>query len=379
MDNKLTTLATFIDFRKAFDCVQHPTLLRKLSNIGLHPDVLKWLQSNLSNRRQRVLANNTYSSYQEITQGVPQGSVLGPLFYIIYANDIVSRVRFCNIALYADDTVLYLARNNFVRTVTEMQSDMDALTGWCRDNGIQMNIDKTSLMLFGSVKRIQELPPFEVTVNNVPLSVMSSYRYLGVTVDSQLNYNKQVQKIISKVSLKLKQFRQMRYLLNTKAAVLVYKNMILPMLEYGDIFLVGATAENRKKLQILQNKGLRCALSKDRYASVTDLHEEARLLRSKSRREQHLLSYMYDMSQIGTNLKGERKVGVRTRSQNKKLMKIKKPHTEKFKRSLAYRGPNWWNRLPDKLHHVESRSLFNARLKSRLTEREKKRNEEMSS
>ena len=162
-------------------------------------------------------------------------------------------------------------------------------------------------------------------------------------------------------------------MLPTKAAVLVYKNMILAMLEYGDIFLVGATAESRKKLQILQNNGLRCALDRDKYASAADLHDEARLLRLKTRREQHMLSYMYDMSQIESNLKGNRKVGVQTRSQNKKLKKTKKPHTERFKRSLAYRGPKRWNGLPHQLHYMESRSLFNMGLKSHLAEREQKK------
>ena len=90
-----------------------------------------------------------------------------------------------------------------------------------------------------------------------------------------------------------------------------------------------------------------------------------------------MLSYMYDMSQIESNLKGKRKVGVQTRSQNKKLMKTKKPHTERFKRSLAYRGPKRWNGLPHQLHYMESRSLFNMGLKSHLAEREKKNIEKL--
>ena len=113
MDKKLPTLATFIDFRKAFDCVQHPVLLDNLSKLGLDCKVVDWFRSYLTNRRQRVLANNVYSSAQTVTQGVPQGSVLGPLFYILYANDITNIIEHCNIALYADDTVLYTANPNF--------------------------------------------------------------------------------------------------------------------------------------------------------------------------------------------------------------------------------------------------------------------------
>ena len=108
--------------------------------------------------------------------------------------------------------------------------------------------------------------------------------------------------------------------------------MILPIIEYGDIFLVGATAANRKKLEILQNKGLRCALNRDRDSSVKDLHIIAGLQRLKGRRDRHVLSHMYDMAQQDRYLKKKRKTGVQTRSHKKKLLKIKKPITEKFKK-----------------------------------------------
>ena len=138
----------------------------------------------------------------------------------------------------------------------------------------------------------------------------------------------------------------MRYFLNTKAALLVYKNMILPMLEYGDIFMVGATAENRKKLQVLQNKGLRCALKKEKNSSVSELHSEGKVMRLKYRRTQHMLNYMYDMSKTKSNLQCRSKEGVKTRSQNKKLIKIKKPNTEKFKKKLSLQGTKKMERPP---------------------------------
>ena len=171
-------MAAFINFWKAFDCVQHSGLLNKLSSIGLDAKVLDWFKSDLGNRSQRVLANNKYSSYQYITQGVPQGSVLGPLFYIIYANDIVQNIKYCKIALYADDKVLYLANNYFANTVKCLQSDMDALSLWCQWNGIHMNTDKTSLMLFGNLKRIT--PNIRNQCRGTPLKVDSNYRYLGI-------------------------------------------------------------------------------------------------------------------------------------------------------------------------------------------------------
>ena len=97
-----------------------------------------------------VLANNTYSPSLRITQGVPQGSVLGPLFYIVYANDLARVLKNCKVALYADDTVIYTANKSFDRSVANLQADIDALACWCSDNGISANTDKTKVMVFGS-------------------------------------------------------------------------------------------------------------------------------------------------------------------------------------------------------------------------------------
>ena len=99
LDMRLPTFATFIDFRKAFDCVQHSKLIEKMAEMHLDNNVIEWVGNYLSERKQRVLANGIYSTYQSVTQGVPQGSVLGPLFYIIYANDLVRVVKHCKVAM----------------------------------------------------------------------------------------------------------------------------------------------------------------------------------------------------------------------------------------------------------------------------------------
>ena len=354
MDIGVPTMATFVDFRKAFDCVQHEVLIKKLECLGLSCDVVKWVQSYLSCRQQRVYANGTYSVPLTITQGVPQGSVLGPLFYIVYANDLSNYIKNCNMALYAEDTVLFVSDVDPHKAITALQSDIDALSDWCEINGIKANTDKTKLMVFGRQKLIDSLPPVDVKLCTNPLQVVQSYKYLGVTLDSQLNYNLHVNKIISSVSSKLKQFQRMRNFLSIRATVLVYKSI----LEYGDILLSATSKENRKKLQTLQNKGLRCALNKGLDVSSDQLHHEAGLLKLNFRRDQHLLNFMFDWSLCKDNLKKKSTHQRVTRSSAKKTMKLKKTNTEKFKRSLAYRGPRKWNTLPIDLHYATSKVLF---------------------
>ena len=369
MDDRRPVLATFIDFRKAFDCVQHDILLSKLNSLGFSHVVVDWVASYLQDRKQKVFANNIYSEYETIQQGVPQGSVLGPLFYILYANDLSVLFNNCNFALYADDTVLYTAKEDFLESISDMQLDMDRLAGWCRDNGIMVNTDKTKVLVFGSKTRVNRLPPFDVKYEDKPLMKVTSYKYLGLTLDHQLNYNLHIKKLISTVSAKLKQFQRMRSFLTVKAAILVYKNMLLPIIEYGDIFLTAASLKNRKKLQTLQNKGLRCALNKGIETSSSELHREAGLLKLKYRREQHLLHLVYDWSKNKGNLKVKPVNSVVPRSQAKKLFKIKKPYTEKFKKSIAYRGPRKWNLLPLDFHESATKPAFKHLVKCRVAKK----------
>ena len=187
---------------------------------------------------------------------------------------------------------------------------------------------------------------------------MVSYKYLGITLDRQLNYNLHVKSIIGSVTAKLKQFQRMRSFLTIKAATMVYKGMLLPILEYGDIFLTATTAENKRRLQTLQNKGLRCALGKGLECGSDELHNEAKLLKLKHRRQQHLLNHMFDQAQNAKNYRQRPSSGVKMRSQNKKLLKIKRPYTERFKKSFGYLGPKLWNALPERFHHAPCKLTY---------------------
>ena len=167
---------------------------------------------------------------------------------------------------------------------------------------------------------------------------------------------------ISNVALKLKQFRRMRPFLSTKAATMVYKNMLLPMIEYGDIFVTSATLEQRRKLQVIQNKGLRCALGRGTEAHVDDLHEEAKSWKLKHRREMHVYNLMFDKSKVESNLRAVRRVGAVTRSSAKKLVKIARPRTEKFKKCLCYKGPKKWNSLPVDVQTLISKKEYKTKI-----------------
>ena len=235
-------------FSKAFNCVQHSILLDKLKEMNLHHNIVTWISSYLEGREQRTLANNTYSSFLAVKQGVPQGSVLGPLLYVIYSNDIVEKIKNSGFAFYADDTVLYSKKKSLDQAGIDIQKDLDGLTDWYTTNKIYINTSKTKAMFFGSKAKLASytLPTFYINNNEVQRT--KSYTYLGIKLDEQLSMDTHANSVIQKVSNKIYQLTKIRSFITKRAATLIYKNMILPILEYGDIFLHSATQRVRKKL-----------------------------------------------------------------------------------------------------------------------------------
>ena len=298
MDKRTPTLVTYIVFKKAFDCVQFDILLGKVDKLGLNKNFVVWIKDYLSHRKQRVIANGFKSDILDIRQGVPQGSILGPLLYLIYANDIQQIIHRCGFSFYADDTVLYSVHHNFLLAKRNMQKNLNNLNNWCQYNGIFMNVNKTKYMIFGSKHTLAKVKNFELKVNKKNLERVLSYNYLGVMLDPSLTFEKHVTRLIGRVADKIKQLQKMRFFMNVKAATLIYKNMVLPILEYGDIFLSAASKINRKRLQILQNRALRIANGVDRDTEIEDLHTQSKLMKLKTRRRQHLLQFIYNYTHI---------------------------------------------------------------------------------
>lgn len=146
MNNKLLTGVTFIDFSKAFDTVDHSILVRKLDLIGIRGKSLEWAKDYLTNRKQKTKANNTISSEREISYGVPQGSVLGPLLFIIYINDLEDWLQTDKLQLYADDTVMYAEGKTEEEVIDQLNTTLERLNNWCEANKITINVRKSKTL-----------------------------------------------------------------------------------------------------------------------------------------------------------------------------------------------------------------------------------------
>ena len=165
MDNGLLTGAVYLDLKKAFDTVDHKTLLNKLSRIGMRNTELSWFKDYLDNRQQCVRVNNTDSCYLNVNCGVPQGSILGPLLFILYVNDLPTVINKCKVVLYADDTLLLYAHKDENEIKKVLEYDLENVAKWFDQNKLHLNVKKTKWSMFGTRQRLLRSQCPSVRVN----------------------------------------------------------------------------------------------------------------------------------------------------------------------------------------------------------------------
>ena len=364
MNKKHHTAAVFVDFAKAFDSINHVKLVNKLKTFSLETKAVLWLKDYLSDRRQRVMVNGDFSNWDTIKYGVPQGSILGPLLFIMFTNDMVDSMRNSNVLLYADDTVIYRSDFCFDKNYRNIQGDLNRLHKWCFKNGLTINGRKTKVVNFGNnPKRVVKKT---LHINRIILLHEKQYKYLGVILDSKLNFEAHFKEIVKTFSFKLYLYRRVRNCLNDLAAKLVLKTMVLSYLDYGSMFLSVRTVEDISTIQVLQNKALRSCLRVKNYIDVPihELHLQLNVQPFDKRMQYFLLCSIY------RNIKNEfltpivpRKM---TRMHRAPILALATPNTDWYYRSAVYFGIKTWNILPINIRNSESLEIFKASIKQYL-------------
>ena len=163
MDSKKLTGVVFLDLKKAFDTVDHALLLTKLRNYGIRGDELSWFTSYLTDRTQSVSLENVTSDSMNISYGVPQGSILGPLLFTLYINDLPSVTKTCKVIIYADDTaIIHCSYKQKAQIEKHLNNDMEIVKTWLDDNKLTLNVKKTKIMLIGNKKLLNEADYLDV-------------------------------------------------------------------------------------------------------------------------------------------------------------------------------------------------------------------------
>ena len=254
-NSKLSTGLIFLDVRKAFDSLDHNTLLQKLQGIGLSGKMLNWFYSYLD-RTQCVRHNGKMSGDVKFKCGIPEGSCLGPTLFIFYINDIFYNVNDnVKMMMFADDCVLYKSHKCTTTILNCLQKGLDEYIAWGLSNNMHLNASKTKAMIVSPTLLYNLYRP--LTAGGREIHYVHTFNYLGVIIDDQLCFTPYYHLVKRRVENKVFVLSKIRKYLDSKTAILLYKQAILPLLEYAGFILVSCRVRQRYDLQVLQNNALR--------------------------------------------------------------------------------------------------------------------------
>lgn len=278
IDKNAHTIGVFIDLKKAFDTVDHKIMLKKLNFYAVRGIPLKWLDSYLSNRYQYVSYNDVSSCKLPVVCGVPQGSILGPLLFIIYVNDMCESSKLLKFILFADDTNIFYSNNNSDDLETVVNNELFKLTIWFKANKLSLNISKTNYMLFRSNRR-NCIDNFNIFLDNVNIEKVCSSKFLGVVIDDCLSWTKHIQEILSKISKNFGVLCRVKHILSTRNMYTLYCSLILPYLQYCCLIWGNTYRRRLNPLIRIQKKIVRVVCKKPYLTPTSPLFYELKVLK----------------------------------------------------------------------------------------------------
>ena len=288
-DNKQFSCMVFCDISKAFDRVWHKGLLFKLRQNGIEGTLLKWLSNYLSNRSQKVVLQSATSSSKQITAGVPQGSVLGPLLFLIYVNDITDSLLSLT-RLFADDSSFYYSASSISDIEGIINHDLNLISSWAKQWLVTFNPQKTEAILF-SLKKVDELP--KLIFQNTNVTFVENHKHLGITFSQNGQWSAHIDTILKSSSKVLGIMRKLKFTLNRKSLNQIYLSYVAPLLEYASIVWDGCSDSCANSLQKIQNEAARIVTGLTRSVSLENLFLECGWQSLKDRRETQKMFFMY--------------------------------------------------------------------------------------
>ena len=358
LDKGNYTVAVFLDIKKAFDTIDHNIIIQKLKHAGMGARILALITNYLNNRKQCVLYNGTRSEVRELYTGVPQGSTLGPLLFLIYVNDLPNMFVSTNCMMFADDTVLYQSHSDIDELYTQIQESLNKMYNWCTDNQITLNSKKCQYVHFNYRRMINADKVLKL--GNVNLDRVKHYKYLGTIVDEKLNGEAQYSNVIQILSSRKITFSKIRYLLDEKTAVLLYKSTVQPIFDYNDFFYNMLTLEKQDKLQSMQNRFLRIVY-RNMQIPTRDMYVRMGIGKLRYRRDLHLCGQMYRRSRKDEYID---KRALPTRQFDKIVLKVPDLLLTKSFNTPIYKGSNLWNALPRETQISQTYKEFKYRYKN---------------
>jgi hypothetical protein len=363
-----------LDLQKAFDTVDHGVLCDKLKEIGV--ESVEWFHSYLTGRNQCVSVNNTMSEFMSISCGVPQGSILGPLLFLCYVNDMsISISKKCKLILYADDSaILYSHKDpDVIRNV--LGNELENCSKWLVDNKLSLHLGKTECILFGTKRKLAKIDKFNICCNGHTIESQNSVKYLGSVIDNDLSATSVVNNIVKKVNSKLKFLYRQRHCLNMNMRKTLCNSLVQCHFDYASSsWYSGISKKLKSRLQVTQNKVVRFICGYD-YRTSLKVSDFCKIgwLTIENRVKQLRLNHVHNIfnNNCPSYLHNNFSLVSKTHSYSCRhsVDSFHVPLVDSFtSTSFYYQAICDWNSLPNNIKLLKNRHSFKKAVKSELIE-----------
>ena len=363
----------------AFDTINHNILKQKLDHYGVRGKALELLSSYLKGRKQFVKGDGIESLVLNVLCGVPQGSVLGPLLFIIYINDIVT-CSGLNALLFADDAVLTLSHDSHKHLEKNVNLEVKKLHHWFTANKLTLNLKKTKFMLFSKkLKMKSKEKKFKININKYCIKQVTEMKYLGVILDNKLNWHNHIQYICTKLAKAAGIIYKVRSKAPQKVLMLLYHGLVGTYLQYGIASWGCAKTTALSNLKNLQNKVVRYITHSSPYTNVSNEYKKLGILKldqiyfaevGKFMFRKHKLTLPLSFDGYYNHINHNHNTRTRLHSE----FSLPCPRTELGKQSIKYTGVKIWSKIPNDLKNSTNLQSFSTQIKSHILTKEQSPN-----
>jgi hypothetical protein len=359
----------FLDFSKAFDTVNHDILISKLEHYGIRGTALNWLKDYLNNRYQYVTVNSAISDTKIVKCGVPQGSILGPLLFLIYINDLYNVVSYSVPLLFADDTNLFFSGKNPDHISTIINSELEQINQWLLTNKLSLNISKTHYMIFSSQKT--HIPDICLKIDGSNIERVYLTKFLGVLIDPKFHWNAHINYISKKLSKCIGILCKAKRILNADTLKSLYYTFAYPYLIYCNIVWGDTYQIHLNKLLRIQKKIIRIINPGKHPNDSQTLFVKLKLLDVNQIHIYLLTTFMYRLSNNLLSNHFNSMFTLLNESHNYNTrqagsLKIPVCKTSMSRRNIRYKGVVIWNKIYNISVLFNSIDLFKAHIKECL-------------